>query len=98
MSNGSLRPAFYAAGGGRLAQWWTVLHPPYTLWHLCYVIIGASLAPSFDLFRLSLTLVAFLLAVGVAAHALDELNGRPLKTSISDRALKLAAALALLGA
>jgi uncharacterized membrane protein YbaN (DUF454 family) len=98
VSDGSLRPAFYAAGGGRVAQWWTVLHPPYTLWHLCYVIIGAALAPGFDLFRLTLTLIAFFLAVGVAAHALDELNGRPLKTSISDKALKLAAGFALLGA
>jgi hypothetical protein len=98
VTNESLPPAFYATGGGRLGQWWTVLHPPYTLWHLCYVVIGAALAPELDLFRLVLSLIAFFLAVGVAAHALDELKGRPLKTSISDKSLKTAAALALLGA
>ncbi len=44
------------------------------------------------------TLVAFFLAVGVAAHALDELNGHPLKTRLSDRTLVALAAIALAGA
>ena len=25
-------------------DWWTLLHPPYTLWHLSYVVLGAALA------------------------------------------------------
>jgi hypothetical protein len=29
--------------------------------------------------------VAFFLAVGISAHALDELNGRPLRTALSKR-------------
>ena len=33
------------------------------------------------------TLVAFFLAMGVAAHALDELHGRPLRTRIPDGVL-----------
>jgi hypothetical protein len=37
--------------------------------------------------RLLWTLLAFFLAMGVGAHALDELNGRPLQTAISDRLL-----------
>jgi hypothetical protein len=37
--------------------------------------------------RLLATLGAFFLAVGIAAHALDELNGRPLGTQLSDRML-----------
>src|SRR6185312_13429531 len=76
----------------------TLLHPPYTAWHLSYVAIGASVAPHLYGNRLIWTLVAFLLGVGVAAHALDELHGRPLKTSLSDRALVLLALLSLAGA
>jgi hypothetical protein len=76
------RPAFYAARPGGWRDWWTVLHPPYTAWHLSYVVVGATLAPRTDGGRLLATLVAFFFAVGVAAHALDELHGRPLRTSI----------------
>jgi hypothetical protein len=91
------RPAFYAATG-RAGEWWTLLHPPYTAWHLSYVAIGAALAPHLDAERLVATLVAFFLAVGIAAHALDELNGRPLRTSIPSSVLASAAAAALVGA
>src|SRR5579884_3943747 len=65
-------PAYYARRG-RLADWWTLLHPPYTAWHLAFVVIGASLAPRPSVSTLVGTLLAFFLAVGVAAHALDEL-------------------------
>jgi hypothetical protein len=51
------------------------------------VVIGASLAPHVDLTRLVATLLAFLFAVGLAAHALDELHGRPLGTRISTTTL-----------
>jgi hypothetical protein len=91
------RPAFYAATG-RAGDWWTLLHPPYTAWHLSYVAIGAALAPRLDGQRLVATLLAFFLAVGVAAHALDELNGRPLRTSIPSPVLTAAATVALTGA
>jgi len=76
------RPAYYAARPGGWRDWWTLLHPPYTAWHLSYVVIGAALAPRPSLTSLLATLIAFFLAVGLAAHALDELNGRPLQTSI----------------
>jgi hypothetical protein len=91
------RPAFYAVAGGA-GDWWTLLHPPYTAWHLSYVAIGASLATRFDAERLVATLLAFFLAVGIAAHALDELNGRPLRTAIPSPVLATAAAAALTGA
>ena len=81
------RPAFYAARPGGWRDWWTLLHPPYTAWHLAYVVIGACLAPNVDVARLVATLLAFLFAVGFAAHALDELHGRPLGTSIPTPAL-----------
>jgi hypothetical protein len=75
-----------------------VLHVPYTAWHLAYVVIGASLAARMDLGRLVATLLAFFLAVGVAAHALDELRGRPLHTQIPSSVLVAVSALALAGA
>jgi len=37
--------------------------------------------------RLGLTVLAFALAMGVGAHALDELHGRPLQTAIPGRVL-----------
>ena len=91
-------PAFYAREGSPFADWWTLLHPPYTLWHLSYVVLGAAVAPGRDWGALGLSILAFFLAVGVAAHALDELQGRPLRTRISDRTLWVVAGLALLGA
>jgi hypothetical protein len=76
----------------------TLLHPPYTLWHLSYVAVGAALAPQFHLDRLVWALAAFALAMGVAAHALDELRGRPLQTQIGDGTLVALAAVSLAGA
>jgi hypothetical protein len=76
------RPAFYALPPGRWRDYVTLLHPPYTLWHLAYVAIGAGLAAEMTAERLLWTLLAFFLAMGVGAHALDELSGRPLGTAI----------------
>ena len=98
MARPDSRPAFYAAGQGAWRDWWTLLHPPYTAWHLSYVVIGASLAPHTDLVRLVATVLAFFLAVGIAAHALDEVHGHPLRTRIPDTVLWLAAGTALAGA
>src|SRR5919108_6105920 len=92
------RPAFYALPPGGWRDLVTVLHPPYTLWHLSYVAIGAAAAPQIHADRLAAALAAFFLAVGVGAHALDELNGRPLRTRLSDRALVLLATVGLGGA
>ena len=94
----TIAPAYYARHGGRLADWWTLLHPPYTLWHLSYVGLGAAMAPVVDWTVLGATTLAFFLAVGLAAHALDELHGRPLGTGISDGVLRTVAGAALAGA
>jgi asparagine N-glycosylation enzyme membrane subunit Stt3 len=91
------RPAWYAASPGTWRDWVSVLHLPYTAWHLSYVLIGASLAPVLSVERLNVTLVAFALAVGVAAHGFDELHGRPLGTSIGAPALAGVSAIALAG-
>jgi hypothetical protein len=76
----------------------TLLHPPYTAWHLSYVALGAAAAPVVHAGRLAAALAAFFLAVGIAAHALDELSGRPLQTGLSRRTLIILAAVALTGA
>lgn len=92
------RPAFYALPAGGWRDYWTLLHPPYTAWHLSYVAIGAALAPEVRVGWLVETLIAFLLAMGVAAHALDELHGRPLRTRIPDGVLRGSAVVGLAGA
>jgi hypothetical protein len=92
------RPAFYALRGGGWRDYWTLLHPPYTIWHLSYVAIGASLAPELRIGNLGWSLLAFFAAVGLSAHALDELNGRPLHTRIPSLVLVAIAALGLAGA
>jgi hypothetical protein len=92
------RPAFYALPAGGWRDYWTLLHPPYTLWHLSYVVMGASIAPRLQVRWLVETVVAFFLAMGVAAHALDELNGRPLGTRIPSGVLWTLAFAGLAGA
>jgi len=92
------RTAYYAARPGGWRDWWTLLHPPYTAWHLAYVVIGACLTPMVNTTRLIATLLAFFLAVGLAAHALDELHGRPLRTQIPSSVLAVVAVVGLAGA
>jgi hypothetical protein len=93
-----LRPAFYALERGGWRDYVTLLHPPYTLWHLSYVALGAGLAPKLDGPRLGATFAAFALALGVGAHALDELRGRPLRTEIPTATLVGLAAVSIGGA
>jgi hypothetical protein len=92
------RPAFYALGRGRAGDLLTLLHPPYTAWHLSYFALGAAAAPRLHADRLLWGLAAFGLAVGVAAHAFDELHDRPLRSGLSDRTLLVMAVTSLLGA
>ena len=81
------RPSFYALRPGGWRDLVTVLHPPYTLWNVSNVAIGAAVAVHVYPLRLAAAVAAFFLAVGVAAHCLDELQGRPLGTQLSDRTL-----------
>lgn len=98
MSSDTERAAFYALSPGGWRDYWSLLHPPYTLWHLSYVVLGAALAPTVNVGWLLETAVAFFLAMGVAAHALDELHGRPLGTRIPDGVLWMLAGIGLVGA
>jgi hypothetical protein len=92
------RPAFYALAPGGWRDYATLLHLPYTAWNLSYVAIGAALSGSLDGWHLAAALAAFALAVGVSAHCLDELHGRPLGTVVPSGVLVALAALALAGA
>src|SRR5580692_11074363 len=62
------RPAFYALRPGGWRDLVTLLHPPYTVWNLANVAIGAALAPHLYAGRLAAALAAFFSAVGVRAH------------------------------
>ncbi len=98
--------AFYARTGSRRADLVSLLHLPYTLWHVSYVAIGAALADTIDWLILAGSLLAFIVGLGVGAHALDEVKSRPLATSLSDRtlwvlgcgAMLVAAVIAVVGA
>src|SRR5438045_1692323 len=94
----SVAPAFYALEAGGWRDYWTLLHPPYTLWHLSYVLLGAALAPTPDPRIVAGALLAFFLAVGVAAHSFDELRGRPLGTRIPSAVLIALGSAGLFGA
>ena len=98
MATEARRPAFYALASGGWRDYVTLLHAPYTAWHLSYVAIGAALTPAFAWDRLLPTLAAFFLALGIGAHALDELYGRPLRTHIPDGVLIALAAISIAGA
>jgi hypothetical protein len=91
-------PAFYALRPGGARDYWTLLHPPYTLWHLSFVALGACVVDTLQPSYLAMALVAFFLAVGIAAHALDELHGRPLRTTIPRGVLIALAGAGVLGA
>lgn len=86
------RAAWYALERGGWRDYATLLHLPYTAWHVSYVVIGGCLAPLVAWGRLSAAAAAFALAVGIGAHALDELSGRPLRTAIPDSVLVTLAA------
>jgi hypothetical protein len=92
------RPAWYALERGGWRDYVTLLHPPYTAWHLSYVVMGGCLAPVVAWERLGAAVAAFALAVGIGAHALDELSGRPLGTKIPDRVLVALAGVSIAGA
>jgi hypothetical protein len=98
MSAPTARPAWYALEGGSWRDYVTLLHPPYTAWHLSYVVIGGCLAPVVAWGRLGAAVLAFALAVGIGAHALDELRGRPLRTAIPSSVLVGLAATSIAGA
>ncbi len=90
--------AWYDVGQGWLRDLVILLHIPYTIWHLSYIPIGASLALVMNWATLGWTLLAFFLGMGIGAHCADELRGRPLRTKIPGWILALLCGLSLGGA
>ena len=93
-----MRPAFYALRRGGWRDYVTLLHAPYTAWHLSYVVVGGCLVAEVSWGRLGLTVLAFFLAMGIGAHALDELAGRPLQTAIPGAVLVALAVVSVVAA
>jgi hypothetical protein len=70
-----VRPTWYSGGDTWLGEAWTMLHPPYTLMVLGFVITGAAISPRFSWTILVPTVIAYALALGIGAHFLDQLPG-----------------------
>lgn len=66
--------AWYARGGSKFREFYTIMHLPYTSMVLSFVLIGAALSPTIHPNRVALTLVAYFLGLGLSAHALNELH------------------------
>ena len=92
-------PGVLRAACGRLAR---LRHAPPSALHALASVLrrdrSGARRRSFSGRRLAAALAAFFLALGVGAHALDELNGRPLQTQIPARALVGLAAVSIAGA
>jgi voltage-gated potassium channel Kch len=72
---------------------------PYSLMNASYVLIGSLIAPSVNFGRMVGMFVVYLLAVGVAAHALDAMGpNKPWGDFLSRRQLGWLAGLALIPA
>jgi len=73
------RPAFYALRPGGWRDLVTLLHPPYTAWHLSYVAFGAAAAPQIHADRLLAALAAFfLVATSVLADDKPPIPEKPI--------------------
>lgn len=66
---------WYAGPDSVLGELWTLLHPPYTLMVLSFVVLGAALAPAISWAFLMGTLIAYFLGLGLGAHLLDQIPG-----------------------
>ena len=84
------------SGPAALRDCVTLLHLPYTAWHLSYVALGAGLAAHVERRRGSPGRSSRSCSrSAIAAHCLDELHGRPLATHLPSSALVTAAAVSL---
>jgi hypothetical protein len=92
----TLKPSWYTSSRhGFLSDFIDLLHPPYTLWHISYVLIGIAMAPSIYPDRSVSVVLAFFFGLGIGSHALDETMGNPLETKISKKTLYFVGFLAL---
>ena len=90
--------AWYASGGSKLREFYTILHLPYTSMVLSYILIGAGISPTIYPDRVALTLLAYFLGLGLSAHALNELHATHWVEVLGRRELTVLFALPLIGA
>lgn len=91
-----MQPAWYVIPSkNRLQRWSNLLHWPYLMWHLSYVVIGAAIAPSVDSALMGWTVLAFFFGMGISAHAFDLLKGDPLSLGLGRRQLLVVGIVAL---
>lgn len=69
------RPNWYAGGDTFLGEFWTMLHPPYTLMVFSFVVMGGAISPRLSVLVLLATLAAYFLGLGIGAHFLDQIRG-----------------------
>jgi hypothetical protein len=70
-----LGAVWYAGPDTAWGEFWTMLHLPYTLMVLSFVVVGAAVSPQFSWTILGITLLAYFLGLGIGAHLLDQLPG-----------------------
>ena len=68
-----MQQTWYSSEGSKLAEFWTILHLPYTFMSLSFLAIGFGIAGvhRWDVF--AWIMVAYFLGLGIAAHAFDQL-------------------------
>jgi len=81
------RGAWYAQGGGRVREFYTIMHLPYTSMVLSYILIGAAVSPHMYPDRVGLTILAYFLGLGLSAHALNELHANHWTEALGKREL-----------
>src|SRR5262249_58279133 len=70
LGHARVRPAFYALPRGGWRDYVTLLHLPYTAWHLAYVVVGGCLVTTVPWPTLGLAWLALFLAPGSPPHSL----------------------------
>jgi hypothetical protein len=93
-----LNGAWYALGGNKVREFYTIMHLPYTSMVLSYTLVGAMLSPAIYFDRAILTVLAYFLGLGLSAHALNELHATHWAHALSESELTILFALPLVGA
>ena len=90
--------AWYARGGSRVHELYTIMHLPYTSMVLSYILIGAMFSPTIYLDRVVLTVLAYFLGLGLSAHALNELHAAHWTEALGKSELTVLFVVPLIGA
>lgn len=69
------KKTWYYKSGSKKAELWTILHLPYTVMCLSFLLIGFSIQKPINWLVLLGAIVSYFCGLGIAAHALDQLPG-----------------------